>query len=179
MTPLDRFRLDSPLGAIAIAVAGDDLYALDFIESDPDRPPRVAAPPPESARPGRRARRIADRVLAYFGGDIRALDDIAVAPAGTAFQLRVWAALRRIPPGETRSYHEVALAVGAPSACRAVGAANGRNPIAVVVPCHRVIASDGRLHGYGGGLWRKDWLLRHEGALPRDLFEQPGATLTA
>jgi len=78
---------------------------------------------------------------------------------------RVWAALRTIPTGRTVSYRDLAEQIGAPSAVRAMGAANGQNPIALVVPCHRVIASDGTLGGYGGGLWRKEWLLRYERAL--------------
>ena len=116
---------------------------------------------------------IAGRLLDYFDGELDALDQIPVDPAGTAFQLRVWAELRRIPVGQARAYQEVAAAIGAPTAARAVGAANGRNPISLVVPCHRVIAADRSLHGYGGGLWRKDWLLRHEGFLPRELFASP------
>ncbi len=166
--PIERSRIESPLGPIALAVEDDQLCALDFIDSEARR-----------RAPRRAAGWIAERVAAYFAGEVRALDDIPVAPAGTPFQLRVWAELRRIPVGQTRSYQEVAAALGAPSASRAVGAANGRNPIPLVVPCHRVIASTGALHGYGGGLWRKEWLLRHEGALPPDLFDGPGATLRA
>src|SRR5207249_2519894 len=97
--------------------------------------------------------------------DVRAIDDLPVQAHGTAFQQRVWAALRSIPAGRTVTYRHIAEAIGSPSAVRAVGAANGQNPIALIVPCHRVIASDGTLCGYGGGLWRKEWLLRHEGAL--------------
>lgn len=99
----------------------------------------------------------------YLAGDLHALDDVAVAPSGTAFQRRVWAALREIPVGETRSYGEVAAAIGAAGAVRAVGTANGANPLWLVVPCHRVIRGDGSLGGYGGGVHRKAWLLRHEG----------------
>lgn len=102
---------------------------------------------------------------AYFAGDLAALDRLEVAPEGTAFQQQVWAALRKIPVGATTSYAQIARAIGRPTAVRAVGAANGRNPIALVVPCHRVIASDGTLCGYAGGLWRKQWLLQHERAL--------------
>jgi len=90
-----------------------------------------------------------------------------VDPGGTPFQRAVWAALRRIPPGTTCSYTDLARAVGAPTAVRAVGTANGANPVAVVIPCHRVVRSDGSLGGYGGGLDRKRWLLEHEkAALP-------------
>ena len=98
----------------------------------------------------------------YFGGDVGALDALAVDLGGTDLQGRVWSALRTIPAGQTRSYAAIARQVGAPRAVRAVGAANGANPVSIVVPCHRVIASDGRLHGYGGGLPRKQWLLDHE-----------------
>jgi methylated-DNA-[protein]-cysteine S-methyltransferase len=105
-----------------------------------------------------------DRLRAYFGGDLRAIDGVPVDPGGTAFQRRVWGELRRIPAGETRSYRDVARAIGHPSAMRAVGAANGRNPVGIIVPCHRVIGADGALVGYAGGLERKRWLLRHEGA---------------
>ena len=100
----------------------------------------------------------------YFAGDIRALDRVPVATVGTAFQRKVWAALRRIPAGETRSYGQLAAEIGEPDAARAVGLANGQNPIAIVVPCHRVIGADGSLTGFGGGLPRKRWLLTHEGA---------------
>jgi methylated-DNA-[protein]-cysteine S-methyltransferase len=91
------------------------------------------------------------------------LDTIEVEMNGTPFQLRVWQALRGVHAGRTASYSEIARAVGAPAAVRAVGAANGANPIAVVVPCHRIIGANGALTGYGGGLRRKEWLLRHEG----------------
>ena len=100
----------------------------------------------------------------YFAGDIRALERVPVATVGTAFQRKVWAALQRIPAGETRSYGQLAAEIGLPKAMRAVGLANGQNPIAIVIPCHRVIGADGSLTGFGGGLPRKRWLLRHEGA---------------
>ena len=102
----------------------------------------------------------------YFAGDLKAIDKITVETKGTPFQKKVWAALRKIPPGKTKSYAALAKKVGAPSAVRAVGAANGANPIGIVVPCHRVIGTNGKLTGYGGGLHRKQWLLVHEGAIP-------------
>ena len=98
---------------------------------------------------------------AYFAGRLRTFD-LPLAPAGTPFQQRVWSALRGIPFGETRSYAQLAKAIGKPSAMRAVGAANGRNPIAIVVPCHRVIGADGSLTGFGGGIDRKKFLLSLE-----------------
>jgi methylated-DNA-[protein]-cysteine S-methyltransferase len=104
------------------------------------------------------------RLAAYFEGDITIIDDIPTATAGTAFQREVWRALRRIPAGTTISYGELARRIGRPNAVRAVGLANGSNPIGVVVPCHRVIGANGSLTGYGGGLHRKEWLLAHERA---------------
>lgn len=104
-------------------------------------------------------------LTAYFDGKIDAVDDIACAMAGTDFQRSVWKQLRKIPGGKTTSYGALARRIGRPAAMRAVGAANGANPIAIVVPCHRVIGTDGSLTGYGGGLDRKRWLLKHEGAL--------------
>jgi methylated-DNA-[protein]-cysteine S-methyltransferase len=90
---------------------------------------------------------------------------MVLVPRGTTFQRRVWGALSAIPFGETRSYGEIAAAIGEPGASRAVGMANNRNPIAIVIPCHRVIGADGSLTGYGGGMDRKRWLLTHEGVL--------------
>lgn len=100
---------------------------------------------------------------AYFSGELRALDGVACATEGTEFQRKVWRALRDIPAGQTLSYGALAIKLGMPKAVRAVGLANGANPIGVVVPCHRVIGSNGSLTGYGGGLERKRWLLAHEG----------------
>jgi O-6-methylguanine DNA methyltransferase len=115
--------------------------------------------------PGRFTEILEAALDAYLAGDVTALDRVPVDTGGTELQRRVWAALRAIPAGQTRSYGDIARQVGAPRAFRAVGAANGANPVSIVVPCHRVVASDGTLHGYGGGLPRKEWLLRHEGAL--------------
>jgi methylated-DNA-[protein]-cysteine S-methyltransferase len=105
--------------------------------------------------------RTADQLRAYFAGELRQFD-LPLALAGTPFQQRVWRELRRVPYGQTISYQELARRVGNPKASRAVGAANGQNPVAVIVPCHRIIASDGTLGGFGGGLERKEWLLNHE-----------------
>jgi methylated-DNA-[protein]-cysteine S-methyltransferase len=105
---------------------------------------------------------ISARLKRYFAGDLAALDAIETAAAGTDFQRACWRALRRIPAGTTTSYGALARKLGKPAAMRAVGLANGANPIAVVVPCHRVVGSDGSLTGYGGGLERKRWLLDHE-----------------
>ncbi|HEX4795878.1 MAG TPA: methylated-DNA--[protein]-cysteine S-methyltransferase [Humisphaera sp.] len=105
---------------------------------------------------------ITEALDAYFEGDPDALADIPVATGGTSFQREVWKALREISPGTTISYGELAANVGRPSASRAVGAANGANPIAIVVPCHRVIGGNGTLTGYASGLAHKQWLLNHE-----------------
>jgi methylated-DNA-[protein]-cysteine S-methyltransferase len=111
------------------------------------------------------------RLEAYVEGDIAAIDDIATETTGTPFQREVWGALREIPAGQTWSYAQLAAHIRRPAAVRAVGLANGANPIGVVVPCHRVIGANGALTGYGGGIERKRWLLRHEGAAFRD--EEP------
>jgi methylated-DNA-[protein]-cysteine S-methyltransferase len=105
---------------------------------------------------------LTDALASYFAGDLHAIDDIAVESAGTPFQREVWRALRTIPCGATTSYGKIAEQIGRPDAMRAVGHANGSNPIAVVVPCHRVIGANGSLTGYGGGIERKRWLLNHE-----------------
>jgi methylated-DNA-[protein]-cysteine S-methyltransferase len=115
-------------------------------------------------------------IRAYFAGELCAMDDIPVTTGGTEFQRRVWMALREIPCGSTSSYGELAKKLGNPSASRAVGLANGSNPIAIVLPCHRVIGSDASLTGYGGGLERKQWLLEHEGVvlnLRKPLYAEP------
>jgi methylated-DNA-[protein]-cysteine S-methyltransferase len=101
------------------------------------------------------------QLAAYFAGELTAFD-LPLAPRGTDFQQRVWGALRAIPYGATTSYGELARRLGDPHATRAVGAANGRNPLSIVVPCHRVIGADGALTGFGGGIERKRWLLAHE-----------------
>jgi methylated-DNA-[protein]-cysteine S-methyltransferase len=108
-----------------------------------------------------------DALQRYFGGALGALETIPVATGGTVFQRRVWSALRTIPAGRTLSYGALAAGIGAPKAMRAVGLANGANPVAIIVPCHRVVGANGALTGFGGGLHRKRWLLEHEGALAR------------
>jgi methylated-DNA-[protein]-cysteine S-methyltransferase len=107
---------------------------------------------------------LSTRLARYFNGDVHTIDDIPTATAGTVFQREVWRALREIPAAETISYGKLAERIGRPRAVRAVGLANGSNPVGVVVPCHRVIGANGSLTGYGGGLHRKEWLLAHERA---------------
>jgi len=163
---LELSHLESPVGRLVFAVGESGLHALEFSGTEEHLESKLARSLPE-ARFGRGARAgaVEDALRAYFAGELRALEDLPAQGSGTPFQRKVWAALRTIPPGRTISYRAVAEAIGSPSAVRAVGAANGQNPIALVVPCHRVIAADGTLCGYGGGLWRKEWLLRHERAL--------------
>ena len=108
---------------------------------------------------------LSDIIRDYFAGNITAIDHLITDGGGTDFERQVWAELRKIPAGVTKSYGEIARKLGDINLSRAVGTANGRNPIAIVVPCHRVIGSDGSMTGYGGGIKRKEWLLRHEGAL--------------
>jgi methylated-DNA-[protein]-cysteine S-methyltransferase len=119
------------------------------------------------SRPSAAARSL----LAYFDGKIDAVADLPAVTNGTAFQCAVWSVLRRIPAGRTVSYGTLAAQIGNPKAVRAVGLANGANPIAIVVPCHRVIGADASLTGYGGGLHRKRWLLAHERG-ERPLFDE-------
>ncbi len=162
--PLWMDRVPSPLGAITLVWDGDEvLRALDFEDHDA-RLHRLlrrhyGTRPVERGRAPEKLRRA---LAAFFAGELESIATLRVDTNGTAFQRRVWAALRRIPAGCTSSYGELATSIGAPSACRAVGLANGANPIAIVVPCHRVIGADGTLTGYGGGLARKRWLLDHE-----------------
>jgi methylated-DNA-[protein]-cysteine S-methyltransferase len=108
---------------------------------------------------------LSQAISRYFAGDLTAIDNLPVKTNGTPFQCQVWRALREIPLGTTISYGQLASRIGRPTAVRAVGLANGSNPVGVIVPCHRVIGSNGSLTGYGGGLERKRWLLEHEGAI--------------
>ena len=167
MTPTAAF-LDTPIGRM-LAVASDaGLHALEFVDH-PDLPPTEAAAAVVARRPVRLGDHpvlsaAATQLLEYFAGRRRDFD-LPLELRGTPFRLRVWQALRRIPFGATSTYARLALDVGSPSAVRAVGGANGANPVPVIVPCHRVIASDGTLCGFGGGVWRKRWLLEHERAV--------------
>jgi methylated-DNA-[protein]-cysteine S-methyltransferase len=159
-------RIPSPIGDIEIAFDGNALLSLEF--ENHDARARAALAGRFGAielKPAADELGIAQRLCRYFAGELRALDDVPTHGGGTPFQEEVWSALRRIPVGHTTTYGALAAAIGRPGAQRAVGAANGANPIGIVVPCHRVIGHGGRLTGYGGGLERKSWLLRHEGAL--------------
>lgn len=158
-------EITSPLGRIAIAARAGRLCALEFGRRRLARQltARYAGMPRRWVRD---PFGLSARIRAYLAGDLVALDGVPVETGGTLFQRRVWRALRRIPAGGTMTYGALARALGRGAAARAVGAANGRNPISVVVPCHRLVGGDASLTGYGGGLWRKRWLLRHEGARP-------------
>lgn len=164
-------EIDSPIGPLVLAIAGETerrVLALAFGERWPEMRPRLAsrtASEPATWRSARGTGDVGRRLRDYFAGDLAALAAIRVETGGTTFQRSVWLALRRIGPGRTASYADVARRIGHPRAVRAVGLANGANPVCLVVPCHRVIATGGGLGGYGGGLARKRWLLAHEGAL--------------
>jgi methylated-DNA-[protein]-cysteine S-methyltransferase len=149
---METLVMRSPVGSLVLCADGDRLVGVHL----PDRP----------APAGPRGRsmvlqRTAEQLAEYFAGERREFD-LPLAPVGTEFQVAVWRQLARIPFGVTCSYGELAREVGRPSASRAVGAANGRNPIAIILPCHRVIGASGELTGYGGGLPMKRWLLDHE-----------------
>lgn len=166
--PLALFeeRLDTPIGVVVLLTDGDGaIRALDF-DDYAERTKRLLdrhyGVGDWSTAAAARTTHAADRLQAYFAGDLAALDALPVRTAGTAFQRDVWAALRRVPAGATASYADLAQAIGRPAAVRAAGMANGANPVAVVVPCHRVIGKSGALTGYAGGLERKRWLLQHE-----------------
>ncbi|MDA0366440.1 MAG: methylated-DNA--[protein]-cysteine S-methyltransferase [Chloroflexi bacterium] len=155
----------TPVGALFLGGSDAGLHRVEFMDSAHDLErfaDRLVGDAHEApARDSEAARPVVAQLGAYFAGE-RFDFELPLAPRGTAFQREVWNALSAIPPRQTRSYGEIAAAIGRPRASRAVGAANGRNPIAIVVPCHRVIGANGSLTGYGGGLDRKLWLLDHE-----------------
>ena len=161
-------RLHTPIGDLLIVGDNDGrLRAAEFHDFE-DRLHRSlqlkrATPCAYSLREGRASKVIRERLQAYFAGELAAIDDIAIATGGTEFQQKVWRALRKIKPGRTMTYGALAQRLGTENAMRAVGAANGANPLSVVVPCHRLIGANGSLIRYGGGLERKRWLLQHEG----------------
>ena len=148
--------MTSPLGELMLISDGEALTGLYMVDNQ-----KHAARRAQAIRDDAALKRPLAQLQAYFAGELREFD-LPLAAAGTAFQQRVWRALCDIPYGETISYGELARRIGQPTASRAVGLANGQNPISIVVPCHRVIGADGTLTGYGGGLPRKRWLLAHE-----------------
>jgi methylated-DNA-[protein]-cysteine S-methyltransferase len=148
----------SPVGELRLIATDDGLAGILF----PDHHGAAVSPVPTGVAPDHPVLRLAASQLAEYFAGTRDRFTIPLAPRGTPFQHRVWAALATIPYAETRSYLEIARAIGSPTAMRAVGAANGKNPLSIVVPCHRVIGADGTLTGFGGGLETKRWLLDHE-----------------
>lgn len=157
--------MDTPLGPMLIVADDEAVYMVEFIdrrglEKEIERLRKKTKLPIIPGKP-RPAKQIEEELVGYFSGKIREFKT-PLHPIGTPFQKKVWEALRKIPLGETRSYAEIALAIGKPTAYRAVALANGANPFALVIPCHRVINSNGDLGGYGGGTKRKEWLLKHE-----------------
>jgi len=169
---IDRF--ETPLGVALLATDEDGrLRAFDWSDYEPRQLKLVAryngdVPIREGAAPAKTRAAL----TAYFDGELHAIEAIAWRTRGTSFQLACWKALCDIPVGQTASYGEQAARIGKPKAVRAVGLANGSNPIGLVVPCHRVIGANGSLTGYGGGLHRKRWLLRHERAAFKDDGEE-------
>jgi methylated-DNA-[protein]-cysteine S-methyltransferase len=153
---LTRRRIPSPIGDLQLFADGEHIVRIGFPDEDTE-PAREGDNPVLAA--------CAEQLAEYFSGCRRRFE-LPLAPRGTEFQRSVWRALIDIPYGETRSYRDIAGAIGRPRAVRAVGAANGRNPLPIVVPCHRVIGSDGSLTGFAGGLAAKTCLLELEGALP-------------
>jgi methylated-DNA-[protein]-cysteine S-methyltransferase len=155
MTTMTFFThtIASPLGALRLYSHGDELCGIYL--------PEQAAPEGATARRTPILDETAAQLAEYFAGR-RVTFELALGPRGTGFQRLVWRALETIPYGATRTYGELAAAIGRPSASRAVGAANGRNPLSIVVPCHRVIGASGALTGYAGGMAAKQWLLAHE-----------------
>ena len=162
--------IDSPIGLLTLAERAGRVCMLHFGPDGPSIDQAFERWYPGEPRARRAVTGFRDLLSRYFAGDVAVLDTIPVELNGTPFQKTVWQALRRIPGGTTISYAELAKRIGEPSAVRAVGTANGANPVAVIVPCHRVIGSNGKLTGYGGGLDRKQWLLEHEGVVARSLF---------
>lgn len=163
-TPLETALVNTPCGDFWVAARNGVLVAAGFADSAPRLLARLEARfGPLDGRETEDPAGAASALRRYLDGDLAALQDVEVDLGGTAFQRDVWAALREIPPGAPITYGELARRVGRPRAVRAVGGANGANPVSVFVPCHRVVGSDG-LRGYGGGVPRKEWLLAHEGA---------------
>lgn len=155
---MDYTYFDSPLGALLLVGDGAGMSGLYLPTGKHPVTPAADWTRDDRALPAAR-----EQLGEYFAGGRREFE-LRLSPRGSAFQLRVWAALRAIPYGETTSYGKLAASIGVPDGARAVGLANGQNPISIIVPCHRVIGADGSLTGYGGGLPAKQWLLSHEAA---------------
>ncbi len=150
--------LESPIGQLTVIATDQGLTAIRFPNQ---KRTAQAAPLPTNARANLFVQQALEQLSAYFAGNLRVFD-LTLAPQGTAFQKTVWTQLRAIPYGATASYGAIATAIGKPTAARAVGMANSKNPLPIVVPCHRIIGSNGALTGFAGGLDTKRWLLAHE-----------------
>jgi methylated-DNA-[protein]-cysteine S-methyltransferase len=165
-------RLQTPIGELLIvADESGKLRTIDWTDHEARMRvllDRAYGKDGYRLKPARDPGGLTKAMRAYFKGDIAAIESLPVEAPGTPFQKSVWRELRKVGKGKTISYAELARRIGKPKAVRAAGLANGQNPISIVVPCHRVIGSDGTLTGYGGGLPRKQWLLQHEGAWPAD-----------
>ncbi len=151
--------LKTPIGVLQIAASDEGLVGVVF----PNETKRQYAKSKGTAAAEKHLDVAVRALREYFAGARRDFSDVTLVPSGTDFQMRVWQALYDIPFGETRSYGDIARAIDNPKGVRAVGLANGRNPIPIIVPCHRVIGANGTLTGFGGGLPTKKWLLEHEG----------------
>lgn len=168
--PLEFFidRLPTPIGELIVVADADGcLRTIDWTDHEKRMKQlldRYYGKGRYTLTPKKDPGGLSSAMKCYFKGDIAVLKSLPVATNGTPFQTDIWQALRKIEDGSTISYAELARRIGKPKAVRAAGLANGQNPISIVVPCHRVIGSDGSLTGYGGGLSRKQWLLEHEGA---------------
>ena len=167
-------HVDTPVGPVRLVCDPDGmLRAVDWVDHDEryqrqlERHYGIGR---EDLRPAKDPFGLCSVLRRYMSGEIHAIDDLPVRTVGTDFQTEVWRELRRIPAGTTISYGQLAERIRRPKAVRAVGLANGSNPIGIVVPCHRVIGANGKLTGFGGGLHRKEWLLRHEAEWTSPLF---------
>jgi O-6-methylguanine DNA methyltransferase len=174
------FSAPSPIGLLFLAASGRGLRCLEFLDRRSIK--RVIAAKDKAGVPAEwhasllELKPIADELDAYFNGSLTRFQ-VPLDPEGSEFQRAVWRELLKIPYGETRTYGQIAKAIGQPGAARAVGLANNQNPLAIVVPCHRVVGSDGDLTGYGGGLPRKRWLLEHEAKFSRATL-MPGENIS-
>jgi len=157
-------RVPTPIGVLL--VTGDESTVTGVRFADPEEA-RARSRSSATARASAPVLDAAEQLVAYFDGSLMEFD-LPLSLSGTPFFARVWEAVQEVPYGETRTYGEIAAVLGRPGAARAVGAANGRNPLPIIVPCHRLVGADGGLTGYGGGLERKRWLLDHESGLAGD-----------
>jgi methylated-DNA-[protein]-cysteine S-methyltransferase len=153
---ISTIHLFSPIGTLAITGDEQAVHSVAFVET--------SGPADHGPTAGAAVRACHDQLGAYFDGRLHTFD-VPLMPSGTTFQQKVWTLLHTIPYGRTSSYRELAIRLGDTGLTRAVGMANGRNPIVILIPCHRIIGTDGRLTGYSAGIYRKRWLIDHEQAL--------------